>query len=216
MRKSLDGDRTHWLLESPVKSARSRRVSSHLRIVLMYFSLLAMLIVLVPTLGHARTWVAFGPKTYTRGSGAPVTVTDTFTLLNPATQYTLRAFNGGLQDNQTELVSNSVVLLNGTQVVGSGNFNRSVAEVDVPITPQAFNTLSVQVRGQPGGVLAIEIVGVDNDPPAITASINPPPNAAGWNNSNVTVSFSCSDKTSGVAFCPSPVLVTTEGAAQTV
>jgi hypothetical protein len=175
-----------------------------------------MLIVLVPALSHAGTWIAFGPRIYTRGAGAPVTVTATFTLLNPATQYTLKAFNGGLQDNQTELVSNSVVLLNGTQVVGSGNFNRSVAEVDIPITPQAFNTLSVQVRGQPGGVLAIEIVGVDNDPPVITASINPPPNAAGWNNSNVTVSFSCSDKTSGVAFCPSPVLVTTEGAAQTV
>src|SRR5260370_17355254 len=117
MRKSLDGDRTHWLLESPVKSAPSRRVSSPLRIVLTYFSLLAMLIVLVPTLGHARTWGAFGPKTYTRGSGAPVTVTDTFTLLNPATQYTLRAFNAALQANHTELPSNTVILPTGTHIV---------------------------------------------------------------------------------------------------
>jgi len=167
---------------------------------------------------HAGTWVPFGPKTYTRGTGTPVTVTDTFTLLNPATTYTLKVFNGGLQNDPTDqdLVSNSVVFLNGVQIVGSANFNQSVIELDVPITPELTNTLSVQVRGKPGGVLAIEIVGVDNDPPTITASVSPSPNAAGWNNSPVTVTFTCSDKTSGVASCPAPVTVSTEGANQVV
>jgi hypothetical protein len=178
--------------------------------------LIALFVVFFPAWVHAGTWIPFGPKNYVRGTGTPVSVTDTFTLLNPATQYTLKAFNGGLQDNQTELVAYSTVTLNGVQVVGPGNFNKNVSEVDVPITPQAFNTLSVQVRGQPGGVLAIEIVGVDNDPPIISASISPLPNAAGWNSSNVTVSFTCSDKTSGVAFCPAPVAVTTEGGSQVI
>src|SRR5215471_18651053 len=175
-----------------------------------------LVVALFPSTGHAGTWVAFGPKTYTRGTGAPVTVTDTFTLLNPATTYTLKVFNGGLQNDPTdlELVANSIVSLNGVQIVGPNNFNQSVVEVNVPIYPQSSNTLSVQVRGQPGGVLAIEIVGVDNDPPTITASVSPSPNAAGWNNSPVTVTFTCSDKTSGVAFCPSPVTVNTEGANQ--
>src|SRR5215469_10572666 len=173
-----------------------------------------LVVALFPSTGHAGTWVAFGPKTYTRGTGAPVTVTDTFTLLNPATTYTLKVFNGGLQDNQTELVSNSIVILNGVQVIGPNNFNQNVAEVNVPIYPQVSNTLSVQVRGQPGGVLAIEVVGVDNDPPTITASVSPSPNAAGWNNSPVTITFTCSDKTSGVASCPSPITVNTEGANQ--
>ena len=176
----------------------------------------ALFIALFPSVSHAGTWVPFGPKTYTRGTGAPVTVTDTFTLLNPATQYTLKAFNGGLQNDTTDLVSNSVVFLNGVQVIGPANFNRSVREVDVPITPGLSNTLSVQVRGKPGGILAIEIIGVDNDPPTITASLRPSPNAAGWNNSPVTVTFTCSDRTSGVASCPSPVTVSAEGANQVV
>src|SRR5215471_6804253 len=179
-----------------------------------YFALVGALVALFPSVGRAGTWLPFGPKTYTRGSGAPVTVTDTFTLLNPATTYTLKVFNGGLQDNQTELVSSSIVILNGVQVIGPNNFNQSVVEVNVPIYPQSSNTLSVQVRGQPGGVLAIEVVGVDNDPPTITASVSPSPNAAGWNNSPVTITFTCSDKTSGVASCPSPITVNTEGANQ--
>jgi hypothetical protein len=187
------------------------------RLHLKYFCLFAILASLFPSLTHAGTWLPFGPKTYTRGTGAPVTVTDTFTLLNPATQYTLKAFNGGLQNTSTELVSSSVVMLNGVQVLGPSNFNQNVTEVDVPIFPQLSNTLSVQVRGQPGGVLAIEIVGVDNDPPSISGAISStPPNAAGWNNSPVTVTFTCSDKTSGVASCPSPVTVSTQGANQVV
>ena len=47
----------------------------------------------------AGTFTPFGPQSYVRGTGAPVTVTDSFTALNPATQYTLKAFNGGLQND---------------------------------------------------------------------------------------------------------------------
>jgi RHS repeat-associated protein len=165
---------------------------------------------------RAGSFTAFGPRDYTRGTGAPVTVTTSFSVLNPNTQYTLKVFNGGLQDTQTELVSSGFVTVNGVQVVGPNNFNQNVAEVDVPVTLQGSNTLDVQVRGQPGGLLTIEIIGVDNDPPTIQATVSPAPNAAGWNNSNVTVSFTCSDALSGVANCPAPVTVTTEGANQTV
>lgn len=183
--------------------------------ILRVFSVFAFLACSFPWFARAGTWVAF-QNSYTRGTGTPVTVTDTFTLLNPNTQYTLKAFNGGLQNDTTELVSNSVVYLNGAQVVGPSNFNQSVAEVNVTILPGLTNTLSVQVRGKPGGVLTIQVIGVDNDPPTITASVSPAPNSAGWNNSPVTVTFTCSDKTSGVASCPSPVTVGTEGANQVV
>src|SRR6266567_3960399 len=164
----------------------------------------------------AGTFTGFGPKNYTRGTGAPVTVTDTFTVFNPATQYTLKAFNGGLQNSQTELVSSSVVTLNGVQVLGPSDFNQNVTEIDVPVTLQASNTISVQVRGQPGGVLTILIVGVDNQPPTVTAKASPAPNAAGWNNTNVTVTFTCSDAISGIATCPPSQTVTTEGANQVI
>src|SRR5215471_21578580 len=165
---------------------------------------------------QAGTFPAFGPQDYTRGTGDPVTVTTNFSVLNPNTQYTLKVFNGGLQDNQTELVSSGFVIVNGVQVLGPSNFNQNVTEVDVPVTLQTSNTISVQVRGQPGGVLTIQIIGVDNDPPVITATVSPAPNAAGWNNTNVTVTFTCSDATSGVASCPPPQTLTNDGANQQV
>jgi PKD repeat protein len=57
---------------------------------------------------------------------------------------------------------------------------------------------------------------LDQTSPAITATRDKPANAAGWNNSNVTVSFNCSDAASGVAMCPAPVVVSTETASLVV
>jgi parallel beta-helix repeat protein len=58
-------------------------------------------------------------------------------------------------------------------------------------------------------------VRIDKTPPSITGSRTPAPNAAGWNNTDVTVSFTCSDGLSGVSSCgPSPQVVSTEGAGQ--
>jgi protocatechuate 3,4-dioxygenase beta subunit len=59
-------------------------------------------------------------------------------------------------------------------------------------------------------------VNIDETAPTITYSVSPVPNANGWNNANVTVTFSCTDALSGVASCSSPVIVSTEGASQTV
>ncbi len=59
-------------------------------------------------------------------------------------------------------------------------------------------------------------INIDETPPSITASGSPSPNAAGWNNTDVTVSFTCTDALSGVAFCPPANPVSTEGANQTV
>ena len=58
----------------------------------------------------------------------------------------------------------------------------------------------------------------DSDPnaPIITATATPAANANGWHNTDVTVSFDCQDATSGVATCSDPVVVSTEGANQTI
>ncbi len=70
-------------------------------------------------------------------------------------------------------------------------------------TDAAGNTSSTTVNN----------INIDQTPPTITASVDTPPNAAGWNNGPVTVHFTCSDATSGVAFdgCPSDVPVTADG-----
>ena len=53
-------------------------------------------------------------------------------------------------------------------------------------------------------------------PPTVVATLSPAPNASAWNNSNVTVTFTCADTNVGVKSCPSPVTVATEGANQVV
>ncbi|HKV91758.1 MAG TPA: RHS repeat-associated core domain-containing protein [Candidatus Angelobacter sp.] len=146
---------------------------------------------------NAGTFTVFGPQNYTRSTGAPVTVTSNFSVLNPNIQYTLKAFNGGLQDAQTELVSSGFVTVNGVQVLGPSNFNQNVSEVDVPVTLLGTNTIDVQVRGKPGGLLTVEIVGVDNDPAVI--SITSPANGATVSTSSVSVTGNVTDALSGVA-----------------
>jgi RHS repeat-associated protein len=58
-------------------------------------------------------------------------------------------------------------------------------------------------------------VTLDSTPPNITAVRDKLPNAAGWNNTDVTLSFVCTDAIDGVT-CPAPVTVTTEGANQLI
>ena len=59
-------------------------------------------------------------------------------------------------------------------------------------------------------------VQIDKTPPTIASSEAPQANGAGWNNSDVTVTFSCTDALSGVALCQSPATVTTDGTNQAV
>jgi hypothetical protein len=55
-------------------------------------------------------------------------------------------------------------------------------------------------------------VRIDLTPPTITGAAAPAPNAAGWNNSDVTVSFSCVDALSAVDFCSPSQVLSGEGA----
>lgn len=162
------------------------------------------------------TFTVFGPQTYVRASGTPVTVTTNFTVLNPNTQFTLRVHNGSLVDSSTDLVSSTTVTVNGVVIVAPNDLNQNIAEVDKPVTLQASNEIDVQVRGAPGGTMTVDIVGIDNDPPTISAAATPAANAAGWNNTDVTVSFTCADALSGIASCSPAALVSTEGANQII
>jgi len=80
-----------------------------------------------------------------------------------------------------------------------GIFSLSYFGVDNAGSTEAAHTLTVQI---------------DETPPTITSSQSPPANAAGWNNSDVTVSFTCSDALSGIDTCTAPITVSTEGAGQ--
>lgn len=57
---------------------------------------------------------------------------------------------------------------------------------------------------------------LDRTPPVISATANPPANANGWNNSDVTVSFAAVDALSGIDAVSAPVTLTSEGARQSL
>ena len=71
----------------------------------------------------------------------------------------------------------------------------------------------VDVAGNRASAVAAPI-DIDLTPPIIAASSSPPPNGAGWNDTSVTVTFTCSDALSGIASCTAPVTLVAEGAAQ--
>jgi hypothetical protein len=54
----------------------------------------------------------------------------------------------------------------------------------------------------------------DATPPTATATVSPAANGNGWNNSDVTVSFTGTDATSGIASCDPDVMFTTEAVNQ--
>ena len=61
----------------------------------------------------------------------------------------------------------------------------------------------------------VDNIDLDLTAPTISGSRTPPPNAAGWNNTAVTVDFDCTDDRSGVVgLTNDPTVLTTEGADQ--
>jgi hypothetical protein len=80
----------------------------------------------------------------------------------------------------------------------------------------AGQTLTCTATSEGGTTTESVTVKRDATPPQITASRTPEPNTAGWNNTDVTVSFTCDDATSGVASCADAQTLTDEGAGQSV
>lgn len=57
-------------------------------------------------------------------------------------------------------------------------------------------------------------INIDLTPPTISGLASPAANAYGWNNSAVTVSFTCNDALSGVQSCADPATLESEGSGQ--
>jgi len=109
--------------------------------------LLVLLACAVP--GHAATFTAFGPKTYTRGTGESVTVTDTFSVANTSTIYELAV--------DSSAVSSAVITLNGKLVFAESDFNPNVAHLTKTVILHANNKLDVEVRSKPGSSVTVRI-----------------------------------------------------------
>ncbi|MDP9219017.1 MAG: hypothetical protein M3P23_00570, partial [Actinomycetota bacterium] len=75
------------------------------------------------------------------------------------------------------------------------------------------NAGNVEDPSGPGHVVTVQVDGIK---PTISGGSSPAPNAAGWNKSDVTVAFDCSDAESGIASCLGDRTLTTDAANQFV
>lgn len=127
---------------------------------------------------------ASAPSGWQNGS-VTVTLSATDDLSGVAnTYYTV---DGGPQQSGTSI-----------EISAEGIHTIAYWSVDNAGNQEAAHTLTVQI---------------DTTPPTIAAAPDRAPNAAGWYDAPVTVSFTCGDALSGVASCPSPVTLG-EGAGQ--
>jgi hypothetical protein len=84
---------------------------------------------------------------------------------------------------------------NGTQVISSPSGGTSFT-----VSTEGDNNLSCTASDVAGNVTPTpltHVVQLDSRKPVATPSVVPAPNSAGWNNTNVSVRFSCVDPTPG-------------------
>ena len=89
-------------------------------------------------------------------------ITHNFTVQNPVEDTMLRVHVGGLpgSTDDKKVVSSSIISLNGERLFKPQDFNKKVYYLEAPVTLQRGNTLEVEVRAKPGGVLTIHITGI--------------------------------------------------------
>jgi len=129
------------------------------------------------------------------------------------------AINGNIiLEACNDITVNASIINGNVEVNDSNNVVFSANEINGNITienPTGCNVFDNDVNGNLEiGECSTEPP--DTEPPIITASTDPLPNANGWNNSNVLITFGCVDNEggSGVASLTGPIIVTTEGANQ--
>jgi hypothetical protein len=84
-------------------------------------------------------------------------------------------------------------------------------------TSEGLHTLHVATADEAGNVVTPSFdVRIDKTNPTINGSASPAANSYGWNNTSVTVSFSCADGLSGLDSCESDHVLSSEGAGQSV
>jgi hypothetical protein len=151
---------------------------------------------------------------YTDGGGLAATASKTYAIVDPSAPGILSSVVGTLGDNGW-YVSN-VSLSWTVSELQSPNSLQKTGCVDQSITAdQAATTYSCAAQSAGGSAGPVDVsIKRDAMEPTIEGSASPAANGAGWNNSDVTVSFTCADNLSGIASCGPSETLSSEGAGQ--
>nr|WP_010132121.1 RHS repeat-associated core domain-containing protein [Microbulbifer agarilyticus] len=158
-----------------------------------------------------------GVQEFIRETGNPVEHSVNFSAPKAGDHYRLRILNVEGEGYQAVYpVTSGIIALNGSQRFLPDDFTKKLNYLEVPVSLELQNFLTVKLAGKPGSGLRAEVVGVDNDVPMIASSVSLSANEAGWHKEDVIVNFTCSDSGSGVESCSAPVVIAEEGANQVV
>ena len=133
--------------------------------------------------------------TFKRSKGKPLVETLDFELgpqfFGP---FTLHLTNGTAGGHRR--VDSAKIKLNGQLVFEPNDFNEQVKEVSRTVFLLSTNKLSVELRGAPGDLLTLGIVGYDHTPPVVT--VTSPSHGDTFDTSQITVSGFVDDPSSSV------------------
>jgi hypothetical protein len=156
------------------------------------------------------------------GTQGELTVSGTFTALEPGTIWLIMTIDGPPPANE-------IIVAVDTDFVPAGRDWIAAFSQLLPV-PDGSHTLDIcfaldDGRGAPSserGCLSTISSDLscnapsDTTPPTIVGSRSPGANVHGWNNTDVTASFVCEDLESGIVSCTAPVTLSGEGAGQSV
>ena len=119
-------------------------------------------------------------------------------------------------DNSGVNIANIVFTVDGVNQTSILTIGATQAIGTLPALADGVHTIQLTVFDRAGNSSSVvsQTFTTDTVPPLIAVSVLPLPNSAGWNNTSVTVTFTCADTGSGIATCPAPLVVATQGAAQ--
>ncbi len=109
-----------------------------------------------------------GPKQYFRTAANPTIYTDSFPGFVGTGKLILM---NGTQDGQNR-ISSAIIKINGTQVLWPRDFNQQVYAIETPVNLAGNNSISIELRSNPGGYITIKVVQeVTADAAAVIGSV---------------------------------------------
>jgi hypothetical protein len=102
--------------------------------------------------------IFYGPVVVARSTGAPQQFVDAFTMDDVEGDFTLVVHNGDATTG-ADRVTSALVRFNGESLLTSRDFAKKVGILEVPVTLQASNQISVEVRGKPGTYVTVSVAG---------------------------------------------------------
>jgi hypothetical protein len=155
---------------------------------------------------------------YTDSGGLTAAASETYGIVDPSAPSIGYTLNPASPDGSNGWYKSDVSLTWNVTEPESPNSLQKTDCVDQNVTADQAETSYSCSASSAGGSAGPASVSIKRDAtaPSISGSASPAANGDGWNNSDVTVSFTCADTLSGIASCGPNATLSGEGTGQSV